>query len=205
MKKTRINTTLRGKLEYYVKSQIEAAIDQTPLLEARERLQSEALRLLAAAYPAADMAILAKFGQSSRYSRFSFLMPQGEATSFTFDGELPYDLPDHGNYCFEEAIEADTGFIAAAFEAETIGQALKAEASRQWKQAEVLVGCALYFEDVLDYLAIPQAERVSLAQRWRLPVTDTVPEPEQEATDDEPEGNYWVLGYSDEAEEAIAA
>jgi hypothetical protein len=31
MKKTRINTTLRGKLEFYVKGQIEAGIDHAAL------------------------------------------------------------------------------------------------------------------------------------------------------------------------------
>jgi hypothetical protein len=212
MKKTRINTTLRGKLQYYVKSQIEAAIDHTPLLDARRREQGEALRLLAAAYPAEDMAILAKYGQSRRYSRFDFQMPQGESRSFDFSSELPCDLPNHGSYRFEPEIEADAAFIAAVFEADTIEQALRAEASRQWKQAEVLVGCALYFEDILDYLCIPQAERVSLAQRWRLQVAEPVP---ASVTLVDPEinengeitwpSNAWEDGWDDEPEEAAIA
>jgi hypothetical protein len=213
MKKVRINTTLRGKLEVYVKSQIEAGIDQTPLLDARQRMQSEALRLLAAAYPPEEMAILATYGQSGRFSRFGFLMPQGETRHIEFTNDLPYDLPAQRGYRFETQLEADAGFIAAAFEADTIEQALRAEARRQWKQAEVLVGCALYFEDVLDYLAIPQAERVSLAQRWHLPVTESVPQlvPEPAEDDEEDESSEerwgdWMDDYSEEQEEeAIAA
>jgi hypothetical protein len=181
MKKVRINTSLRSKLENYIRSQIDARIDQAPLDIARRHLEAEALRLIQAAYPREDMALLARYGKTDRYCRFTFTLPDGENSAFEFPEPLPHDLPESRGHRFEHPIEADAGFAAAALEVARIGEALRAEAKRQWKQAEVLAGCALYFEDVLDYLAIPDAERVNLAQRWRLPVTPAAPEAETEA------------------------
>jgi hypothetical protein len=186
MKKVRINTTLRHKLETYVRSQIEAAIDKTPLEQARSRLRQEALRLIAAAYPQADMAILAAYGKTQCYGRFTFAMPNGEVESVEFDQELPYDLPGSHGYRFDPAIPADAAFADAAREVAAINAALQAETKRQWEQAAILVNCALYFEDVLDYLRIPESERVSLSHRWHLPVEQAEPEALEEADDDAP-------------------
>ena len=169
MKKVRINTSLRHKLETYVRSQIDAAIDKTPLEQAKGRLQQEALRLIAAAYPHEHMQILAAYGQTSRFSRFTFTLPDGVAESVEFDEDLAHDLPAHHGYRFETAIPADAAFADAVQAVANVGAALRTEARRQWEQASVLVGCALYFEDVLDDLRISGSERVSLSQRWHLP------------------------------------
>ena len=173
MKKVRINTTLRHKLETYVRSQIDAAIDNTPLEQAKTRLEQEALRLIAAAYPQEHMRILAAYGQTSRYSRFTFTLPDGVAQEVDFDNDLPHDLPACHGYRFETAIAADAAFADAVQGMANVGAVLSTEARRQWEQAAVLVGCALYFEDVLDYLRIPGSERVNLAERLRLPQPQT--------------------------------
>jgi hypothetical protein len=184
MKKVRINTTLRHKLETYVRSQIDAGIDKTPLERAKIRLRQEALRLAVAAYPEADMQILATYGKASRYDRFTFTMPDGEAESFEFSQDLPYDLPGNHGYRFDPAIPADAAFAATAQEVAAINAALRAEAKRQWEQAAILVNCALYFEDVLDYLRIPESERVNLSRRWHLPVEQAEPQPQAADEDD---------------------
>jgi hypothetical protein len=176
MKKIRINTTLRRSLENYVRSRINDGIDQTPLEDARRRQEAEALRLVQAAYPPQDMATLAKYGQSQRYNRLSFALPDGKEEMVEFAQALPHDLPESGGYRFDPRIAADAAFAAATAEVARIDAALRAEAKRQWKQAEVLGNCALYFEDVLDYLGIADGERVSLARRWCLPVTPAAPE-----------------------------
>jgi hypothetical protein len=188
MKKVRINTTLRRSLENYVRNQINDGIDQSPLEAARRQLEAEALRLVAQAYPEADMAILAQYGRADRYCRFTFRLPEGEASGFEFAQPLPYDLPECGGYRFEPTIDADAAFAAAAQAVAKAETALREEAKRQWKQAEVLVGCALYFEDVLDYLGIPDSERVNLSHRWRLPVTPAMPESGPEADEADEEG-----------------
>lgn len=175
MKKVRINTTLRTKLENYVRSQIDAGIDKTPLEQAKDRLRHEAVRLLELAYPQPDMLTLAAYGKTDRYAHLQFQMPDGGTKEFDFDEALPYDLPSGHGYRFHQAIAADMAFAAAAQEVEAISTALRAEARRQWEQAAVLVGCALYFEDVLDYLRIPDAERVNLSRRWHLPVEQAQP------------------------------
>lgn len=187
MKKVRIHTSLRHKLEIYVKSQIDAAIDKTPLGQAKARLQQEAVRLIAAAYPQEDMQILAAYGQASRFSRFTFTLPDGAAEEIDFDGDLPHDLPACHGYRFETAIAADAAFADAVQAVADIGAALRTEARRQWEQASVLVGCALYFEDVLDYLRIPGDERVSLSQRWHLPQPQADMAEPQTGEDGEPE------------------
>jgi hypothetical protein len=203
MKKLRINTSLRNKLSYYVRSQIEEAMDKTSLNDARRRLEAEALRLVQAAYPPHDMAILAQYGKTDRYRRFSFAMPDGEAEAFEFAEPLPYDLPDRGSYRFEQPVQADEAFTAVAQDAARAEAVLKAEAARQWKQAEVLVNCALYFEDVLDYLSIPDAERVSLSHRWHLSVAMAEPEPDiSEETGSEAQSP--VLRLIEAVEPAIA-
>jgi hypothetical protein len=197
MKKVRINATLRHKLENYVRGQINEGIDQTPLTEARRRLEAEALRLVQAAYPPEDMAILARYGKSSRYSRLRFATPDGRAETVEFSQALPHDLPDGGGYCFDPCIEADAAFAAAALDAASVDAALRAEAKRQWQQAAVLVNCALYFEDVLDYLGMPDSERVSLANRWNLPMQHSQPTP-----DADEEANPMDEAGGDDADEA---
>jgi hypothetical protein len=179
MKKVRLNTSLRHKLEYYVRSQLDAAQDKTPLDDARRCLEAEALRLVVAAYPQEDMATLAKYGRTSRYSRFTFILPDGAEEDFECSQALPYDLPACGGYRFEPSIPADAAFAAAAQQLASVEAALRAERHRQWKQAEVLIGCAVHFEDVLDYLGVVDSERVSLTRRWSLP--DHQVEQEQEA------------------------
>lgn len=189
MKKVRINSTLRSKLETYVRHQIEAGMDTIPLEEARRSLEAEAVRLLQEAYPREEMALLVRYGLADRYRRFTFRLPGGEERSVEFENALPYELPRSGGYRFESEIPADAGFLAAVTEVEAIEQSNRVEARRRVKQAGVLIGCALYFEDVLDFLGIPAQERVTLSQRWHLPqiTVEALKEPEKEDQASEPE------------------
>ena len=168
MTKTRINTTLRGKLESWVRQRINDNIDQTPLEEAKGRLEAELLRLAQAEFPPHETAILHKHGKTDRFSRFRVITPDGQEGSVELGEVLPYELPA-GTYRFEDPMPVDGDFVHAADEVTRIKDALNAEASRQWEQAKVLINCALYFEDVLECLRVPHAERVDLSARWHLP------------------------------------
>jgi hypothetical protein len=192
MKKVRINTSLRRKLENYVRSQIDAAMDTQPLEDARTRLEAEALRIARAAFPADEMRTLAKYGKTTRYARLSFAMPDGQSRDFEFSAVLPYDLPRSNGFYFDDDLPADEAFAATAQEVADIEAAQRMEAKRQWKQAEVLVNCALYFEDVLDFLAIPEAERVNLCRRWSVQTPQPEPSPEEDidaSSDEEADEN----------------
>jgi hypothetical protein len=193
MKKVRINTTLRHKLENYVRSRIDAGIDKTPLEQAKARLRQEALRQIESAYPQPDMAILAAYGKADHFRNFTFSLPDGTKEYIAFDEALPYDLPGSGGQ-FSWAIPADAAFAQAAQEVASVNAALRAEAKRQWEQAAVLVGCALYFEDVLDYLRIDSGERVDLSRRWHLPMEQAEPQPELPVDGDAEAGEETASG-----------
>ena len=164
MKKTRLNRHQRQLLRDYGNRKIAEQIDRTREIELYNIMLSKANEAIRAKYPETDMAIIRKYNleRVDRCLRFQF--PNGRVDGFSFACEQPvFDLPhNRGCHYGSDVFVVDADFEAAFDEHAKVHVANITAKSDQQADFAVVIDTAVYVDDVLEIIPVPDDIRRQL-------------------------------------------